>query len=51
MPLTTTLGEVGEIETDIPRMVAVAGADLVASATEVAVIVIVALAGTVAGAV
>jgi hypothetical protein len=49
--LTTTLGEVGEIETDTPTIVAVAVAALLKSDTEVAVIVTVALAGTAAGAV
>jgi hypothetical protein len=49
--VTTTLAEVGETETVIPTIVAVAVPDLVKSDTEVAVIVTVALAGTVAGAV
>jgi hypothetical protein len=51
VPLTTTLGDVGEIETDTPTMVAAAVPVLVKSDTEVAVIVTVAFAGTVAGAV
>lgn len=51
VPLTTTLGEVGEIETDTPRIVAVAVVVLLKSDTEVAVMVTAALAGTVAGAV
>ena len=49
--LTATLAVVGDTETVIPTIVAVAVADLVASATEVAVMVTVGLAGTVAGAV
>ncbi len=49
--LTTTLAEVGETETVIPTIVAVAVADLVPSATEVAVTVTAGFAGTDAGAV
>lgn len=51
VPLTTTLGEVGAIETVMPTIVAVAFAVFVRSDTEAAVIVTVAFAGTVAGAV
>lgn len=51
VPFTTTLGVVGEMETDTPTIVAVAVAVLLKSDTEVAVIVTVAFAGRVAGAV
>ena len=51
VPLTTTIAVVGETETVIPTTVAVAVAVLLRSDTEVAVIVTVAFAGTVAGAV
>lgn len=49
--MTTTLWEVGETETDIPTMVAVADAVFVESDTDAAAIVTAGLAGTVAGAV
>jgi hypothetical protein len=51
VPFTLTLAVVGETEIATPLMVAVAVAEMAASATEVATMVTLALAGTPAGAV